>query len=547
MLPFVVAAVLGYSIVDQEEYTDPEYYTGYGQSFWRMWQVFGLNYYSARFPIMFLNTTTQWLSPGLGGYVLARLLVFAICAAPFYLLARRRYGRNVALASYAFLILNPLLPRILSWDLTTFLSIPAGFAGITCWYLSTRRWSLATFAAGFLFGVSVNCHVFTGTAIAVFFLVELVFASRRPDGLGWFLARAATCAAGGLACLALGLLFYATTVGPVSAWSLWAVTAGAIQAGQQYHTTHFLPLASYYAVNYEMYAPLFSTALAIAVNRGALLADTLEARITTFAVAYLAAYAVAVFVLGMNVLQYFWYFAHLTIAVYLVVPVILARLVERIGTSATAWFTAPLALVAFLVTLRFADVFRLALAARQQAAVVAALALLAAASLTAVSARSRRSVIFGTVAAGALIQVPFMSLSHLSPYDVRANRAEQPLFEIVMAYQSLLNEYDAPDRRVRTWYPTQKASLMSVAASNLMFTLQERYVGQGMPLFGNLERERIADPSTRYVLLMDTTTAGVDAGLAALGNAGVATIARERRVWGRSPLVVHAVLVELKK
>jgi hypothetical protein len=547
LLPFAAVTALDLSLIDQDSYMDPAFYTGYGQSFERLWKLFGLTYYAARFPVMFLNTTSQWLSPGFGGYVLVRLLVFAMCAMPVYVLARRRYGPAVAIASYAFLILNPLLLRILCWDLTTFLSIPAGLVGITLWYLSMRRWSWGVFGAGFLWAVAINSHVFTGTAIGVFLGVELLFAVRRSGGPTWFMARAVSCAAGGLTCLAFGLLFYASIVEPVSAASLWRVTFQAIEAGQQHHSLLFNPLSSYYAVNYEIYVPVFTTGLAVVLNRHRLRADTLEARITGFAVAYLSAYAVIVFVLKMNILQFFWYFGHLTIVVYLTIPIILGRLVETIGRTAALWFTIPLAMTALVVSLRFHDMFDLALAAAGRGGVVVAFGILAAASIAATATRSRRLAIAGTFAAGVLVQVPFLSRPYLSPYGAETNRGDRPLLEAIMEYHALLNRYDAPGRRVRTWYSTSQTVLMTVAASNLMFTLQDRYVGEGMPLFGSLEREHIAEPSTRYVLLMDATAAGIDRGLAALGNAGVATSIRERLVWGRSPLVIRAVLVELKR
>ena len=545
-LPIVAVSVLGISVIDQESYVDPEFYTGYGQSFETMWEVFGLTYYAARFPIMFVNTTSQWLLPGLGGYSLLRLLVLLLCGTPLYVLARRHYGRPVAMVSYAFLVLNPLLLRILCWDLTTFLGIPAGFAGITLWHLSSRAWSRGVLAAGFLFGVSINSHIFTGTAIAVFLVVELVFAARRHHGLSWFAARVATLAAGGLLCLLFGLAFYAVTVGPVSPLALWRVTMSAVTAGRQYAVTNYVSIADYYATNYEIYVPILTTAAALLLNRRLLLSDTIEARITWFAAMYLAGYVVAVFILRMNIVQYFWYFGHLTIAVYLSVPVVLARLIERAGSQAAAWFVAGLATVPVAVA-SSADLWRgIVLAANGNRTIVVSLAAAMVVTLVFLLARRPRMLACATVSLALLLQVPYLSPPHVSVFNVRENASEAPLFETIMHYRALLDNYDRKGARVRTWYRTSQ-TMMSIASSNLMFTLQPPWTGNGMPALTETEKANLADPSTKYVLLVDPQFERVDQGLDALRAAGVRLTVLQQHTWGRDPLTFRAVLVRLER
>jgi hypothetical protein len=545
-LPIVAVFALGISVIDQHGYVDPEFYTGYGQSFETMWEVFGLTYYAARFPIIFVNTASQWLWPGLGGYSLLRLLVLLLCGIPLYVLARRHYGRPVAMASYAFLVLNPLLLRILCWDLTTFLSIPAGFAGMTLWHLSSRAWSRGVLAAGFLFGVSVNSHVFTGTAIAVFIVVELAFAARRGERLSWFATRVATLATGGLLCLLLGLTFYAVTVGPVSPLSLWNITMHAVTAGRQYAVTNYVAIADYYATNYEIYVPILTTAAALLLNRRLLLSDTIEARIIWFATIYLAAYTAAVFILRMNIVQYFWYFGHLTIAVYLSVPVILARLVERVGRQSVTWFVAALAAVPIAVA-SSADLWRgIVMAANGNGAIVASLA--AAMLITVVFLQVRRPpvLVCATISLALLLQVPYLSATHASVFDVRDNVTEEPLYETITYYRALLNRYDRPRARVRTWYRYSN-TMGSIASSNLLFTLQSPWGEGGMPIVAETEKANLADPSTRYVLLMDPQSERVNQGLDALRVAGVGFTILERHTWGRDPLTFRVVLVRVER
>lgn len=547
LLPFAAVWLCGISIIDQATYADPEFYSGYGQSFARMWNVFGLTYYAARFPIMFLNTTTQEMVPGLGGYAIAHYLAFLTAAIPLYLLARRHYGLPVAVASCAFLVLNPLFPRILNWDLTIYLSIPAGLAGIVSWLLATRPWSPWIFVSGFLFAVALNSHVFTGTAIGVFLGVELLFSLRRAGGLKTFAIKCAAAAAGALACLLLGLLFYRLTVGPVSAMSLWLVTAFAVTAGRTYVATNFVPLSAYYATNYEIYVPVLVAVVGLALNRRRLLADTLDARISWFLMAYLGVYAVAVLVLGMNVVQYFWYFGHLTIAVYVMIPVILGRLSELAGRQAIPWFVGGLAAVSVVVNAGFDTVKRVSLDVSGSAVMVVAYVALIVAAAALLLIPRRMAVLSGAVLCGALLQVPYLSRTHLSMYDKSENAIERPLFDVIRGYHDVLNRYDTRERRVRTWYRTPDPTLMSVASSNLLFTLQSPWTGAGMPGIAKIERDTLLDSTTGYVLLMDVEPRNVDAGLRALADAQVKFVPVGRYTWGYAPERVSAALVQLTR
>jgi hypothetical protein len=547
LLPIAAVWLFNISIIDQESYVDPEFYTGYGQSFERMWQVFGLTYYAARFPVMFLNTTTQRMAPGFGGYALAHYISFLVAAIPFYLLARRHFGRNAAAASYAFLVMNPLFPRIISWDLTTSLSIPAGLGGIALWLLGKRAWGFCIFAAGFMFAVALNSHIFTGTAIGVFLATEFFFSLFRRRGILAFIVRALTATAGAVTCVLLGLWFYQATVGPVTPAALWEVTAHAMRDGQRYAETHYVPLADYYARNYEIYVPLVMTVAALALGRGRLFTDTVAARITWFAVAYLSAYVVAVFVLRMNIVQYFWYFGHLTIAVYLTVPVVLRQIADKAGSGAILWFTGTLAIISLTVAAGFPSVHRIAVAAAENGPVAFTVLGLGILAIALLSLRHRRAVTAGAVMCAIVAQASYLSWTHLSVYNRAENAAERPIFEIIREYHRLLNRYDKPDTRVRTWYQTSSVRLLSVASSNLLFTVHSPWSGPGMPTVGQTERGTLIQEQTRYVLLMADDAERIDAGLRALTEAQVRFSRRETGRWGYPPAQVSVALIELMR
>ncbi|MGH7102952.1 MAG: hypothetical protein ACREFJ_11200, partial [Acetobacteraceae bacterium] len=213
LAPVAAVIVFHISVINQAGYVDPEFYTGYGYSFARMWREFGPTYYAIRFPVIFLNEIFQRIGHGLAGYELLRLLIFWGCGIPLFLMTRRLYGAAIACAAYAFLFLNPLLPFAVLWDLTIFVSVPAALSGMAFWHLRAKRTLILSTISGFLFCVSVNSHAFTGTAILLFLMVEFAFAMAAPSGRRGMPRDIAGLIIGSAACMALGLLFFWVQVG----------------------------------------------------------------------------------------------------------------------------------------------------------------------------------------------------------------------------------------------------------------------------------------------------------------------------------------------
>jgi hypothetical protein len=546
LLPIIAVLGVGISLVNHYGAVDAPFYTGYGLSFERMWDAFGLTYYAARFPVIAVNEASQSLLPGFTGYVIVRAAVFATCAIPLYLLARQLYGPLVAMAAYAFLVLNPLLPRILLWDLTTFLSIPAGLAAVALWYLAPGPWNPLVLLSGFLVGVSINSHVFTGTAIGVFLAVEAAFALRRPGGMPWLAARLLMVLAGAVVCLALGVHYYRSHVDYVSPQELWTITFAAIRAGQQYATVHSVPFSAYYASSYEIYVPVFTTLLLGVLSWRAPAMTPIEARISWFAGAYLVAYMVAVFVLGMNIVQFFWYFGHLTIVVYLSIPVIIGRLAARAGSvAAPVVFLAGLGGVASLVALNFGTVQRWSTFASGNGVAVTVVCAAMLLCVGCIALQQRGAVVAVVAAVAVVLQMPFLSETHLSLYDQVRNRTERPLFDVTVQFHALMNRYQEPESHLMLWYPTGSLVLRSLASSHLLYSLQDPWNPAPFPTFGAAERKRLAP--IRFLLLMGEDRSPLEAGTRALDAARVGySILKEER-WGYFPVVVYARLLRLDR
>ena len=546
--PVIAVLIFNISIINQCYYIDPEFYTGYGYSFSRMWHVYGPTYYAMRFPIMFLNSFFQSLGSGLFGYALLRLLILWACGIPLYLSVRRLYGIWVAVIAYAFLFLNPLFARLLLWDLTIFVSIPAALAGMTVWYLRDQRSLLAATTSGFLFCVSVNSHAFTGTAVGLFLLTELIFALGTARGRRGLLVDGVGLALGSLVCLGLGLAFYWLYVGYVSPLMLLNVTLAAIKTGDQYTASHNMPFSSYFATNYDIYVPFITTALAAITLRSSLLRNTVQARITWFAILYCAAYLFAVFIRHMFIAQTFYYLSHLTIVVYLTVPIILG---EAAGLSAWAravGYCIGLVIPPTVTQMDNSFIVHLDTAVAGATQVVVAIGA-ATCFIAVVLACGRRAVIAGTIAfwlCGLLVQIPFLVPVYSYMYiDNPARSAEVPLYGMIRQYHMLLNKRDKPGQRVLTWYVTNHYALGSLASSNLLLTLHNPWVPGGMPTISKYEHDRLADGQYKYVLLIDPDRAIVDRGLDALAEAGVRIERIEEHVWGEPPLTAYALLVQL--
>ena len=176
-----LAPILGFfalriSLINQDGGLDAWLYTGYGQEFKTLQELFGWTYYAVRFPVILLDLAVPKSLDPVIGFAIVRYVIFLSCAIPLYLWARLNFGVIYAIAAILFLICNPLFPRLLLMDWTVFVSVPMAVAGIALWQLSNKPSAIVRGLSGFAFCASVASHAFTGTAIASFFLVE---ASRR--------------------------------------------------------------------------------------------------------------------------------------------------------------------------------------------------------------------------------------------------------------------------------------------------------------------------------------------------------------------------------
>ncbi|HYM02446.1 MAG TPA: hypothetical protein VET85_05820 [Stellaceae bacterium] len=547
----------GIDLINQNGYLDPWFYTGLGQIFPRLVELHGYTYYQTlRFPVIFLNALfCSHIDPVLG-YALLRYALLLGCGAPLYLFARSRYGAGVAACAYLFLFCNPLLPRVLLWDLSTFVSVPTALAGMLVWLSGgAPRWP-SRLAAGALFTLSLCAHLFTATAIACFLAVE-VAATLLGEKRWRNLAIDAAClAAAGAAVIGLGILYGILRTGFFYPTLLWKMNVAAAFAAQDYTLRHAVPLSDWIAVATYAYVPPLLVLAAIALLRRRLFTLAIEARVTWFAALYVAFYAFDRFVLGGFVIEQFYYFAHLTIVVYLLVPIVIGAIADKAGRAASVALAAfAVVLILFPLANRL-DVARAAsfydgwVGSLPMAAIYAALAAGFVAAL-AVPALRGRALLPLAVLGAALLQFPvFLSPPHRAVFDHRWIARERGVYRAAIGFTRVIDAYDRPGRRIITWYaPQGHPSLLAPVWSGTGFgdTLNDNFGAYGMPVLGDRERARLADTAYRYVLLLAESEREIDDGIAALAGMGAAGPKVFAATIGDEGYAAHVDLIEIKR
>src|SRR5262245_15811546 len=156
LAPLAAVPLFGICLLNQDSYVDPWFYTAYGRMLKEMVATSGWTYYSVRFPVVgsILLFSSIFAEPL--GYVLLRYVIYIVAALPLYNLLSRTSGRPAAIAGVLTLLASPLFGRIVLWDWTSFLAIPAALAGICLWLMPSAHRTFYTILAGFLFAAAIN-------------------------------------------------------------------------------------------------------------------------------------------------------------------------------------------------------------------------------------------------------------------------------------------------------------------------------------------------------------------------------------------------------
>jgi hypothetical protein len=555
VLPILVWWLLKVSLIIQDWFIDPQFYTGYGRNFSGMYAIYGWTYYVVRFPVMMLNNLFPNLfSDPVIGHSLLRYCLVLVCGIPLYIWARRSFGRAIALTSYLFLITSPLLLRAIAWDLTTFVAIPFAIAGIATWLTPTSNLAFNRMLAGFFFCTAIGAHAFTGTAIGLFLVLEGL---RRlfTHGLKTVIAYdVAATVLGAAVCLACGLLFYYVKIGKFDPLVLYNVTATAAQSGVQYAVVHSRPPLAWLSERLYVYVPYLLLAVIGLGLRRRIWSDTVEAHLWWFAAIYAAAYAIYQFVFSAFVLETFFYFHHLGITVFFLFPAALWLLFSKatqrervVGCAITSIAILILPALCVAQPVMLLQWQNLIVGNPKTPFVIAGVGV--ACMVLIVIARHRLAACF---AAAFLTAFTVQTISTLSPEHriVFANPSaarERATYRATFDVVDIVKRYGSPTSRVMMWYPFNEHSIGSFAAASLLFTVHSPHgPGPGMPSIGDHERASLKYPTLRYLLLMSENDSKIADGLAALRETGLSPREVLTKDLGDGPYRAKAVLVEIR-
>jgi hypothetical protein len=555
LAPLAAVPLFGICLLNQDAFVDPWLYTAYGHMLKEMVATSGWTYYSVRFPVvgsisLFSSTFAEPLDN-----VLLRYVIYIVAALPLYNLLSRTSGRPAAIAGALVLLASPLFGRIVLWDWTSFLAIPAALAGICLWLMPSAHCSVCRILAGFLFAAAINSHLFIGTAVASFFVAEFGMAC-WGGGLKRFAIDVASAAIGAVGCIMAGVIYYSLAVQPVGPTTFLMQTINAVSAGLEYHKTHMEPASTILIRNLVIYLPLAMTATNGVLLGRRIFSDLVAARIFWFSLIYSAFFVLFHFGAGRNVLGYFFYASFLLLTVILQIPIILQGLAQSAGpaTARGVWACFGVVLVAIPLLSNFdsAQMNPFFVSFYNRPAGLVAVCCIAASLLVLSAIRGGSSILKPVGAAMLALLLQFTTFTEQSFATIfsKNNRHEFALYMASLDLIRILRTYDLPGHRVLIWYPRGDLSLYSLSFMNLGNTLHPPHAvaESGLPVVGDYERKRLNEPATANVLLMARTDEKINEGLDALRTAGITFQEKVRMELGTDPgFRVKAILVALRR
>jgi Dolichyl-phosphate-mannose-protein mannosyltransferase len=220
--PLLALCVLGFyallraPVLNSENYLDPWIYTAAFTNFGAMYRLFGSTYYVSRLPWLIPGIAVHSIFPPLVGFFVLHVLFYVAASGFAYLLFRHFYGRTVALAACAALMLSPLFYDSYSNDypdgaVLTYL-FGAAYFGLTA--ASSPRRTLRLVLAGFFAAAAVGTNLFSVVVVGGLAIVFLAVTSGQAGWVARLARDSAAALAGGVALLCLCGTFSEAYGGP---------------------------------------------------------------------------------------------------------------------------------------------------------------------------------------------------------------------------------------------------------------------------------------------------------------------------------------------
>lgn len=552
LAPIAAFFALHICLINQDGSVDPWLYTGYGKAFKILQELSGWLYYNVRFPVVLLNLAVSKELDPVVGFGILRYLIVLTSGVPLYLWARHHFGLVYAIAAYLFLFFNPLFPRTLAWDLTPFVSVPMALAGIALWQIPTKFPAASRALSGFAFCASVASHAFTGTAIALFFLVEAAFRLIKRQYSDLILLDIAAPIVGAAVCFAIGMVAYYMIVGPYDPSVFITVTLNVIRSGDKYGLTHNQPASIWIWSNVNIFAPLVLVAfVALGFTRD-VARDNVISRVWWFGLLYYAAYAAYQFLFHRDVLQTFYYFFHLTVVVYLLFPVCLYLLTRGLTRRGQA-IAVGAAIAMLIATPSFRSYFIIGPSAIKETITGFELesvggVILIGVAICCIRFVTKAASVILAYAVALVFSVQFLALAAPSFAQVYSNPHQGREYDVYRAAAEMLGvfgRYATPSDRVALWCALKEISTSRLAIAAYPNSINQYYEGVGLPDVGAYERSRLGSSDLKYVMILAQEPQLIAEGKEALTRNGYQFRDVENRTIGGATYSANLDLVEL--
>jgi hypothetical protein len=541
LAPLVVVAVLRLPLLNQLDWADAWFYSAYAWVPKHHFAVYGWTYFSVRFPAILSIGVFERVFGTDAGYVVLRYVLAVVTAGALYLCVRLFASVWIALATALLLYLDPFFSRMLLWDYAGFAAISAGVAGFALWWWADGRRLGWTLLPGVALALALFANALIATALVVLFLVELAAALRggRETALR-AAARFGVAVGAGLLVFALGYLGYVAVIGSFGPGDLIRPTIDFLRSNSENSAPYQRPVSDWLLHELRIWSPVvLSVAVAAALGRR-LLGTDLPARIGQFCIGYTALLWVYRFTVTSSVIETWWAYAFVVVAMAPALGVLLWAIAER---ARVGWLDACVPLVfAALAAVLIRNLPGPAVRAYHDvAAHPAAIFALLAVGLVGALALALRGRLASVVGLSVVLVVVTVMTWAPSVLDGRGTTGvfvtdggtEWKAYDGARSFIRLVRDYDSPNSRVYTWYPGT-SGLTSIGWTTLPqdgTTVQNLALNEPLDHLTPLGRARLLQPNAGFVLVMSPHAEDVRAARAAIVGNGFGLRLVRRGAW----------------
>jgi hypothetical protein len=512
LMPILATLVLRLPLINQLNYADPWFYSTYAWAPKHGFEIFGWNYFGARFPaILGIGLFKRLFGVG-GGYVLLRYTLAIACGTSVYLCVRRLASVPVALSTVALLYLQPFFSRMLLWDYSGFAEITAGVIGVALWYWSDGRRLAWTLLPGAALASAVFANALFGTALFALFAVEAVAALRQGrHALRNYCARLVIVVCATIGVFSIGYLSYVEILGSFNPYQLLRPTIEFLRENSKNSAPYQAPISHWLLHEPRLWMPVITSVALLAVLRRRVLGVNLSVRIAQLCIVYTGFLWLYRFTVTSSLIETWWAYSVVVVATAPAVGVLLHELLSKYRASKhwPAVAVATFALTAILVR----DVPNPAASAYHAIAGHRSLlvGLLVIGLASAVLTSSRRTT--GRVASSIVFVVILAVMSYApSVLDGRGTTGvfvtngarEWKVYEAGEQFIDLVQDYDSPSHRVFLWWPGifGYVSITWTDLPQTADTLNEVGVDESLDHLTSLGTARLEQPQVRYIMIL---------------------------------------------